>query len=1070
MLLNILNTNIPNFTHIIHLADIHCRLLKRHDEYVGVFNRLYDSIKKTPDTTVICVLGDIVHSKTDLSPECVQLAKDFLYSLSDLRPTILIAGNHDAMISNKSRLDSLSPIVDAIRHPQLFYLKQSGLYALGNVLFNNYSIFDDSAEKYIYGKDIPQIYRNKYEYFVALFHGPINNALTDLGFVVSNSSTPPEIFDYHDIALLGDIHMMQDVQRYNLSENIPTVHYCGSLIQQNHGETIHSHGYSLWDLKSRSYTHVDIPNDYGFFTVLINKGQLDSSIDNLPKKVILRMQCFESVQTEVKALLTKIRSLTEVIAVSYVRVESPEDKKSLTIGANIRINDLSNPDYQNELLADYLKKRMGVEDQKLINQVLVINKFVNESLKRDETNRNIRWRPKTFEFDNMFSYGEGNVIDFSKLHNVVGLFAPNTAGKSSILSALSFCIFDKCDREFKACNILNVQKMGFRCKFSFEVDGVDYFIERNGNADKNGNVKVNVRFWKCEGEQEVDLNGEGRRDTNEVIREYLGSYDDFVLTTLSVQNVKNVGSFIDMGHTDRKDLLAQFMGLTVYDRLYNQAYERYRELSVILKQYKNDDFTNKLVVITGALMQAESAFNSESEDSSKNGVEKEVVQKRIIENSQGIIKLEGSIPPLIVSEKDKKDYLRVIEECTRMIDDIQRLVESCEKESDALEIEIRKMEEMDLSKTHKQHQDLIFQRSVLQTSIERKKAEIRGRIERVERARDYKYNPECEFCLSNANVLVKEAAESHNHLKQDKLAAELLVDQLNKIKKNLEDVEWVVKMYETYTQSLEKRNKVKDNYIRYKERLDKFVKNLDEAKKRLEAVEQNIDLYQKNKESIEVNNKINIQIQEDGGILMLTEGKLKRNQKLIMELNGKITVFKTQIEEIKQKIQSAKQIEEEYKSYESYIQAISRDGIPYEVISSTVPEIEREINNILSQIVEFHVSLEVDGKNVVPYIVYDEKKWVMSLTSGFERFVLSLAIRVALINISNLPRPNFLVVDEGFGVLDAEHLPSVQTLFSYLKTNFDFILIVSHLDSLRDMVDTHVEIKKEGGFSRVNFE
>jgi DNA repair protein SbcC/Rad50 len=86
-----------------------------------------------------------------------------------------------------------------------------------------------------------------------------------------------------------------------------------------------------------------------------------------------------------------------------------------------------------------------------------------------------------------------------------------------------------------------------------------------------------------------------------------------------------------------------------------------------------------------------------------------------------------------------------------------------------------------------------------------------------------------------------------------------------------------------------------------------------------------------------------------------------------------------------------------------------------------------------------------------------------------EQFILSIAIRVALTNLSNLPRSNFLIIDEGFGVLDLETLATMQILFHYLKTNFDFIIIVSHLDALRDMVDSQMEIKKENGFSKVNF-
>jgi DNA repair exonuclease SbcCD ATPase subunit len=61
-----------------------------------------------------------------------------------------------------------------------------------------------------------------------------------------------------------------------------------------------------------------------------------------------------------------------------------------------------------------------------------------------------------------------------------------------------------------------------------------------------------------------------------------------------------------------------------------------------------------------------------------------------------------------------------------------------------------------------------------------------------------------------------------------------------------------------------------------------------------------------------------------------------------------------------------------------------------------------------------------------------------------------------------------MIVDEGFGVLDAENMHSMQTLFNILKTHFDFILIVSHLDTARDMVDHLIEIKKEDGYSQIS--
>ena len=138
--------------------------------------------------------------------------------------------------------------------------------------------------------------------------------------------------------------------------------------------------------------------------------------------------------------------------------------------------------------------------------------------------------------------------------------------------------------------------------------------------------------------------------------------------------------------------------------------------------------------------------------------------------------------------------------------------------------------------------------------------------------------------------------------------------------------------------------------------------------------------------------------------------------------------------------------------------------------ASFFPKKENEINNILNQIVDFTMILQTDGKNINAFIVYDNDNfWPLELTSGMEKFISQLAIRTSLINVSNLPRPNFLAIDEGFGVLDSDNLNSMYMLFDYLKSQFGFIMCISHIDAMRDIVDKLVEIKKVNGYSEIDF-
>ena len=161
-------------------------------------------------------------------------------------------------------------------------------------------------------------------------------------------------------------------------------------------------------------------------------------------------------------------------------------------------------------------------------------------------------------------------------------------------------------------------------------------------------------------------------------------------------------------------------------------------------------------------------------------------------------------------------------------------------------------------------------------------------------------------------------------------------------------------------------------------------------------------------------------------------------------------------------------MENQYKSYEYYIDCIKRDGIPYELITKAIPKIEFEINNILTGLVDFNIVLDSDGKNINAYIAYsDSDVWPLELSSGMEKFISSLAIRTALISISSLPRPNFIVIDEGFGTLDEDNINSIFMFFNYLKSRFEFFITISHIDTMRDLMDNLIEIKKEKGFSKI---
>jgi DNA repair exonuclease SbcCD ATPase subunit/DNA repair exonuclease SbcCD nuclease subunit len=1056
-----LKSDIKEFKNVFHIADIHLRLTKRHDEYNQVFERLYKAVERTPAETVVAVLGDVLHSKSDLSPECVKITTEFLQNLADRRPTVLIAGNHDATLANKNRLDSLSPIVDAINHTNLFYLKDSGLYILGDILFNHYSVFDE-PDKYIKFKDIPKIYLNETRYKIALFHGPVNNAITDVGYKVASRTITNEIFDGHDIVLLGDIHRHQV-----LSQSDPIIVYVGSLIQQNHGEELKGHGFVFWDLKTKVFKHFEIPNDYGFYTAEISKGKLLTDISDMPKKARLRLKCFESVATEVKSVLSTIREKSDVTEVAYVRVDSPNSSSSNIIdNTNFNLSDVSDVDYQNKLITEYLNNKNFNPSKDTLDKIYKINKDLNATLEKESVVRNIRWKPKKFEFDNMFSYGEENVIDFTKMHNVVGLFANNASGKSSILSALSFCIFDKCDRAFKASHILNTQKMSFRCKFNFEVNGVDFFIERKGNADKKGNVKVDVKFWKEEGGKVVELNGEARRSTNDIIRDYVGTYDDFILTVLSIQNNK-VGSFVDMGQTERKDLLAQFMGLTVFDSLYNDASDKTKEINSLLKNFKNTDYTQKLLNLNSDIENFSGSLRNENVNLEKLTDKRESENERLLEETKKIINVNGNIVDIVSLESKKVSLSNSISTQSSSLDSYKNQLSSIESTFKEYDEIIKNYDIVDITTKYDSLKELESSLSQKEQGIEKKKIVVTSKLQKLKKLEEHKYDPNCTFCTTN--VFVKDAIKTREELESDKVEAQNLVGEYTNLKNKVNELSYIKDDWKKYNDTHKLHVETQSKINKLNNEILKISNKISSDQNSLINIENQIEEYYNNKDAIEFNKTIKETIDVIKSNIKTIDFEIKNVNNNIISYNTKISGLEEQRKTIQKSIEDVKVLEVEYEAYQLYTNAISRDGIPYELISQALPTIEKEVNNILNQIVEFTVILQTDGKNVTTHINYEDKRWPLELASGMERFVSSLAMRVALINISNLPRPNFIAIDEGFGCADADNLSSMGALFAFLKTNFDFVWIISHLDSMRDMVDNRLEIKKENGFSKVNY-
>ena len=1047
--INVLKVPFRKLKWIAHLSDIHIRNLKRHREYEECFEKVYGELRKLPSNTVIYVGGDIVHAKTQMSPELIHQTSMFFENLADIAPTIIITGNHDCNLNNRSRMDALSPIVKNLNHPNLHYLKETGVYKIADTCFSVMSVFDNK-KNYIKASDIESV--NK----ISLFHGTVERSQTDFGFKLK-SDIKINMFKGYDLALLGDIHKHQYLNRKK------TVAYAGSLIAQNHGEDLNK-GFLIWDVLKKKSEFIRVYNDYGYYTLDIDNGKVPE-VDDMPPKARLRARISNTDAAQLKKVLAVIRHKYGIKDVTVNRVDGFGVDK-IRGDKRINVGDITSSDYQYKLIEDYLQRNHIVSDDILV-RIKNINDNLNSQLPEEDITRNVDWKIKSFEFENMFCYGKGNKIDFTKLDGIVGLFAPNAAGKSALLDALSFCLYDTCSRAFKANNVLNNKQKNFKCKVSLEINGLNYFIERKAAKQKNGHVKVNVNFWMVDDAgEEISLNGDQRRSTNANIRKVIGTYEDFVLTVLSLQNNNTV--FIDKKQKERKELLAQFMGMSIFDELYTLAHEEVGEVSAILKDFGKQNYDQELHEVELDFRQYKDVQKELKKDKRGLTKDKRNLNEEIITSSKRLKPIDESIVDIDKLLDDKIFLNEDLNSIDTRLGSIKGLVQENKIRSKELEERVEKYTDENVNSKYLKLKQYEKERHQTKIEIDKLKIEVRHKLDKIEKLGNLEYDPDCDYCMSNPFTL--DAIKTNKEIESDKEIAKQYVDKIDNLDKIIVNTAFVRKDKIDFDRALSalqsigiQQNKSESEETLLKERKKNIIIQISN-------IEQKITEHHAKEKDISFNKQIEEEIDRLKNEVDNLEYQIEVVDDKLETAHGQIKVAETKKKTIIDTINKIQDLEEKFEAYKYYLDAIKRDGVPYELITKALPTIEGEVNDILAQIVDFAIILEMDGKNINTYLAYDEDNmWPLEMSSGMERFISSLAMRVGLINVSNLPCSNFLAIDEGFGNMDADNLNSVYMLFQYLKTRFQFTLIVSHIEQMRDTVDTLLEIKKEFNYSNIKF-
>lgn len=1041
-----------------HISDVHWRGLKRHDEYVDSFKDMFSKLRELrPD--VIFIGGDIVHSKTQgISPELIEKLTWWFRELADIAPTHVILGNHDGLIMNSHRQDAITPIVEAINSDNIILYKDSGTYPIRGFegfCWNVFSCFDQ--------KNWDNVNPDPDAINIAVYHGAVVGSKTDTDWEL-DGEVDLSFFEGYDFGFLGDIHQQQFLNEQR------TIAYPGSTIQQNYGETPEK-GFLFWEISSKndfSVSFHEVRNRFKHITISW-LGTVQETVESVPAGADgcrFRVKVRGPIsQAEIKQLYASLRenfNSHEIVLKHEQMTESSIVKEGSDKFKKENLRDIS---VQKSILRKFYEAE-DLTDEVSSDLDDMMTRYLSMASRTDVA-RNVKWSIKKINFDNTFAYGKENYINFDSLHGIVGIFGKNRAGKSSIPGTIMFNLYNTTDRgSMSNLHVINARKGHCTSRAHVVVNGKNYLIERNANryVPRKGPQRAitSLNLFEVDDDSNIlnDLNGEQRRDTEKILRKLVGTSEDFLLTSLASQG--DMSNFIKFKSAQRKAILTKFLDLCVFDDMFELAKSDSIELKAMLKDVPDQDWD---------LLISEKQELLESQKSQRDQVELDIMQKRsdlselritLASDSSSDIVTQGDVDRKsseIESLKDKNiDLNDCLNKNEKILGEIQVKVDalhSLKKDFPIDDLRNRKSALEDLERTLL---ELQHQKELEKQLLKRQENSIKI-LNEVPCGDQF---PSCKFIK-----------DSHRNKKK----IESQIEKTNEISDKVRQAQKSVKVIqkENLSEKIEKYNNILKKESTLLEKLSDLKIENTTLKNNLLS---NSELI--NSSILELDKmKINVCTGDEADRISDAKDKIFRLESSIRDLDAsrislaeRSTALEIEVNKAKSDKEKYHDISSRWKVFNLFMRAVSKKGIPLQIISSLLPSINVELSKILQDVVGFTVELESDeGSNDIEiYINYGDSRRVIEVASGMEKLMASLAIRVALINVTTLPKSDILIIDEGFGALDDTNVEACSRLLESLKRWFKCIMIISHVDSVKDIVDDVIDITKTGKDSLVNVE
>jgi DNA repair exonuclease SbcCD ATPase subunit/DNA repair exonuclease SbcCD nuclease subunit len=575
---------------LAHIADVHVRT-DRREEYAHVNDRLYESLREyRPD--VIVVAGDVFDDKKAATADTQLNVAKFLEQLAAIAPLVMIPGNHDTNCAVPGSTDLLTPLLRnnaVLCEPRVRFWRDSGVYEAHGIQWIVFAT-DGGVEKMEELRTKAEADRKVWTAAevrpqICLFHEEVNGAKLPNGTRLSSFRLSLEHLAAFDAALGGHIHMRQMFT--------PRAGYCGSLVQQTMGETRDGHGYMQWTvcrpvlpaLAEVATRGVDLWNPWAVLRVSLDANGRDTTALPLPERprywelvhapdapaarITAAVAEYTALTGKPPRLVREIAGQTggfraEGLSVATVHAEAAKTETQIETARELLAGTKLAPDEAEEVVQRHAAA-------------------FAEITKNEGAGGCVRL--KRLEFDNFVAFGAGNVVDFASLEGALsGVVAPNRAGKTALLDALQFVLFDETPRFKTKAEMVHEGADRCRIALTFEKDGVEGRIIKSFGKAAGSASKYDFYF-------DGPRTGATINDTKTAIAAVVGTAAAARMTAFKLQG-NDVADFVGKSHLERKALVAGVLGLGALETMAGAAEIELKETKAALTALERQKIEN----------------------------------------------------------------------------------------------------------------------------------------------------------------------------------------------------------------------------------------------------------------------------------------------------------------------------------------------------------------------------------------------------------------------------------------------------------------------------------------------